>query len=79
MKILIIEDESELLQVIKTSLEKEQYVVETASSLNTAFEKIGIYDYDCILLDITLPDGNGFEILCTFLSMLTTNSYGADH
>ena len=55
MKILIIEDEKELLETIVASLIKEQFVIETASDFYTASEKIGVYDYDCILLDIMLP------------------------
>lgn len=63
MKILIIEDEKELLEVIATSLVKEHFVIETAYDFYTASEKIGIYDYDCILLDIMLPGGNGLDLL----------------
>lgn len=63
MKILVIEDEAELRETIKASLEKEQYIVETAADFYSAFEKISIYDYDCILLDIMLPNGNGLDIL----------------
>lgn len=63
MKILVIEDEAELLETIKESLVKEQYIVETAADFNVAYEKISIYDYDCILLDIMLPNGNGLDIL----------------
>jgi DNA-binding response OmpR family regulator len=63
MKLLIVEDELELLQSIVTSLEKEQFVVETASDFNAASEKIELYEYDCILLDIMLPGGSGLELL----------------
>ena len=63
MKILLIEDESDLLEIIKQYLEKEKYVVETAISFNDAILKIEDYDYDCILLDIMLPDGNGLSVL----------------
>jgi DNA-binding response OmpR family regulator len=63
MKILIIEDEKDLRETLVNSLLKEQYVVETAADFNAADEKISIYDYDCILLDITLPGGSGFDIL----------------
>lgn len=63
MKILIVEDEPALLQAVKTSLEKEAYKVETASDFDTALEKISIYEYDCILLDIMLPGGSGLELL----------------
>ncbi len=63
MKILIIEDELGLQKTIKESLLKELYIVETAVDFYTALEKIAIYDYDCILLDIMLPNGNGMQIL----------------
>ncbi|RYM34138.1 response regulator transcription factor [Brumimicrobium glaciale] len=63
MKILIIEDEGDLRETIKESLLKEKYIVETAADFTSAFEKISIYDYDCILLDIMLPNGNGLDLL----------------
>lgn len=63
MKILIVEDEEELCNSLKESLLKEQFVVETAADYSTASEKIEIYEYDCILLDIGLPDGSGLDIL----------------
>jgi len=63
MKILIIEDEIEMLQNMKQTLEKESYLVETATDYESAFSKIGVYDYDCILLDISLPGKSGLEIL----------------
>lgn len=63
MKILVIEDEPEMLDTIVQSLQQEQYLVETATDFFSAREKTGIYEYDCILLDITLPGGSGLEIL----------------
>ncbi|MDR0368496.1 MAG: response regulator transcription factor [Bacteroidales bacterium] len=69
MKILIIEDEPSLKELIKESLEKERYVVECASTCNSALNKIEMYDYDCILLDIMLPDGNGLSLLETLKQM----------
>ena len=63
MKILVIEDEPSLREVIVTFLEKEHYIVESAASFRSAFSKISIYDYDCILLDIMLPDGDGLALL----------------
>ena len=63
MKILIIEDEKALSDSIVTYLKSEKYICETASTFNKAIEKIEVFDYDCILLDISLPDGNGLEIL----------------
>lgn len=63
MKILIVEDEPSLREIMQNFLEKERYLVETASSFRQAFEKIGEYNYDCILLDIMLPDGTGLDLL----------------
>ena len=63
MKILIIEDEADLSDVIQQSLEIENFLVETASDYNTALDKIISFSYDCILLDIMLPGGNGLDLL----------------
>lgn len=63
MKILIIEDEQDLRETVKASLLKEKFVVETAADYWSALDKINDYDYDCILLDIMLPGGNGLDLL----------------
>ena len=63
MKILIIEDEPSLRELIHRSLEKERYVVEAAADFQSGLRKIEDYDYDCVLLDIMLPDGNGLNLL----------------
>lgn len=63
MKILIIEDEQGLREVIRESLEKEKYIVETAHDYISGLDKIGSYDYDCILIDIMLPNGSGLDLL----------------
>lgn len=63
MKILIIEDEREMLENMQHTLEKEGFLVEGVSTYKKAMAKIGNYEYDCILLDISLPDGNGLEVL----------------
>lgn len=63
MKILIVEDEPEMLENMRQSLEREKYNVEAAADFKTAVQKVGVYDYDCILLDIGLPDGNGLTLL----------------
>ncbi len=63
MKILIVEDEPSLRELIQRSLEKERYITETTDNFKTALQKIEVYDYDCVLLDIMLPDGNGLKIL----------------
>ena len=63
MKILIVEDEQDMLQNMIDFLLKENFVVETAESIAEARNKIGVYTYDCILLDINLKDGSGFQLL----------------
>lgn len=63
MKILIIEDEPELRETLQTFLREERYIVEVASTMREGLEKTMLYDYDCILLDIMLPDGNGLTLL----------------
>lgn len=63
MKLLIIEDERSLQELMVLTLRKEGYVVETASDFRTAEDKLSGYDYDCVLLDINLPDGSGLDIL----------------
>ena len=63
MKLLVIEDDADLREIIVRSLEKERYVVETAADCATARMKVFVYEYDCLLLDIMLPDGSGLDIL----------------
>ena len=63
MKILIIEDGRQLAENIMEFLRKEGYQCEVAFKLEEAIEKVSMHEYDCILLDITLPDGNGLTIL----------------
>lgn len=63
MKILIIEDEPDLLDSMVQSLQKQRFLVETADSFISAMDKISLYDYSCILLDINLPGGSGMDIL----------------
>ena len=63
MKILLVEDEKELRDTVKTFLMKEKFVVECAEDYPTAVSKINDYDYDCILLDIMLPGGSGLSVL----------------
>ena len=63
MKLLIIEDDNSLREIMHRALTHEGYVVETASTFRDACDKLAGYDYDCIMLDIMLPDGNGLRLL----------------
>jgi DNA-binding response OmpR family regulator len=63
MKLLLIEDEQELANSIQSYLTGNNFICEWAIDAKAAIDKITVYDYDCILLDLMLPDGNGFEIL----------------
>lgn len=63
MKILIIEDETDLLIGISNFLTKQNYICELADSFHLAEEKLSVNEYDIILLDIGLPDGNGLDLL----------------
>ncbi len=63
MKLLIIEDDASLREIMCRALRDEGYVVETASTFFEAQDKIAGYNYECIMLDIMLPDGNGLTLL----------------
>jgi len=63
VKILIVEDERELATSIADYLSDTGYRCEFAQTRRSALDKIGTHDYDCILLDIMLPDGDGMGIL----------------
>lgn len=63
MKILLIEDEKELAESIQTYLTGNDFVCEWALCKDEALDKICDYNYDCVLLDLMLPDGDGFEVL----------------
>lgn len=63
MKVLVIEDDRDLCEITVRSLEKERYVVAWASDYHEAMQKLEDYEYDCILLDIMLPGGNGLDLL----------------
>ena len=63
MKVLIVEDDASLREIMLRALRQEGYVVESASNFSEADMKVAGYNYDCILLDIMLPDGNGLNLL----------------
>lgn len=63
MKILLVEDEKGLSDSISTYLKQEGYLCEVVTDFKSADEKIELYQYDCILIDINLPDGNGLNLV----------------
>lgn len=63
MKILVVEDEAELRKSLVSYLSNQGYLVESAATLKEAEEKVLVYDYDGLLLDINLPDGLGLSLL----------------
>lgn len=60
---MIIEDNKELSQSMEAYLQSEGYLCEVAMDFDSAEEKIGLYSYDCILIDIGLPGGSGLELV----------------
>lgn len=63
MKILIVEDESDLLDSMVNYLHNEGYLCEKADDFFSAEEKLISFSYDIVILDIGLPDGNGLNLL----------------
>lgn len=63
MKVLIIEDEREIIESITSFLSNERILIEWAMTYRDALDKITLYEYDCIVLDLCLPDGNGLDII----------------
>ncbi len=63
MKLLIIEDNEDLLQNIQTYLKREGYICESAKSYSAAFDKVMSYTYDVVLIDIMIPGGSGLQVL----------------
>ena len=63
MKILVIEDEQALCETIVSYLEEEGYRCEQAGTVELGSEKVNLYEYDCMLVDIGLPDGSGLSLI----------------
>ena len=62
IKILMVEDDTNITNTLTYYLQNEGFLMETAKSKYEAIEKIDLKEYNLILLDITLPDGNGYEV-----------------
>jgi DNA-binding response OmpR family regulator len=63
MKVLIVEDNIDLAKNIQEFLLREGYVCEWTATCDNAREKLTSFQYDCVVLDIMLPDGDGLSLL----------------
>lgn len=63
MKLLIVEDEPGLQESIQIYLTEEGHQCESAACMKEAEEKISLYLYDCLLIDVNLPDGSGLDLI----------------
>lgn len=63
MKLLLVEDNEKLLSAIGEALEKEKFLCEFAINYTEAHEKLFLYAYDCLVVDINLPDGSGLDLI----------------
>jgi DNA-binding response OmpR family regulator len=63
MKFLIVEDEEGLRTSIDQYLTAEGNICDHATTFEQGYQKLSIYEYDCVLLDLTLPDGEGLQLL----------------
>lgn len=62
MRVLLVEDEAGLVSALRVALQREGYAVDTALLVADAREKLAVTEYDIVLLDVNLPDGNGFDL-----------------
>jgi DNA-binding response OmpR family regulator len=63
MKLLLVEDEKELTSSISKYLTREGYLIDNTSTYNEGRERILLFDYDCAIIDITLPGGSGLDLI----------------
>ncbi|TDD99567.1 response regulator [Flavobacterium cellulosilyticum] len=70
MKILLIEDGKQLANSIQSYLSGNDFIFEWVSNIHLALDKISVYEYDCVLLDLIVSDGNGFGILNNLKKMI---------
>ena len=63
MKVLIVEDEQELLDLMLRYMKREGYVCEYATTFKEGFKKINNYEYDCAVVDLNLPGGDGLKLV----------------
>ena len=74
MKILLVEDNPRLSELVKKNLEKDNFVVDIANNLVEADASLSTNQFDLMILDLNLPDGNGEEYLKKFKKEKKQNS-----
>lgn len=62
MRMLIVEDEEGLVSALRVALQRDGYAVDAALTYGEARERLALNDYDVVLIDLTLPDGDGLEL-----------------
>jgi DNA-binding response OmpR family regulator len=62
MRLLLVEDEEELAEAVQLGLVRNGYAVDCAATIAAAYERLTVHEYDLLLLDLTLPDGDGFAL-----------------
>jgi DNA-binding response OmpR family regulator len=62
MRLLLVEDEDDLVATIRPVLVREGYAVDAAGGIEAAREKLACNTYDVMVLDLNLPDGDGYEL-----------------
>ncbi|MBD2701405.1 response regulator transcription factor [Spirosoma sp. BT702] len=72
MKVLIVEDEQGLAESITDYMAKEGYVCEVSATFRDADERIYLYNYDCVIVDLTLPDGDGLQLIQNLKRLIAT-------
>ena len=63
MKVLVVEDEKDLAESICSYLKENDFVCDSALDFDNADLMINLYQYDCVVVDITLPDGSGLDVI----------------
>ncbi len=71
MRILVVDDDQDILEIVKIVCEEERLEVTTAYNAKTMYEKLNKDDFDLVVLDIMLPDANGLDLIKTL-----KNKYG---
>jgi DNA-binding response OmpR family regulator len=75
---LIVEDEEGLASALRVGLQREGYAVDVAATCAEAREKLAVWAYDLLVLDVNLPDGDGFELAAEIRSGRAESVSGPD-